>query len=252
MVCDHDYSAKFTELTGKKDIPIKNVMIFGGGLIARFIALSLQEEANIKIIEQDINRARQLADMLPHVLVIHGDGTDVDLLENEGIADMDAFIAVTGDDENNIITTMVAQQANVPRSIAMINKVEYLSIAPKIGLEAVVSKQMLTVNRVQRYIQHQQVADIMGLPGVDAQLIEFIATDGCRITRKPLKNINFPQKAIIGAVMRDDRVIIPHGDTHIRPDDKVVVFTRPSALSGLDHLFCEGRRDKLARYFSNL
>ena len=249
VVCDHDYSSEFIALTGRKENHLKNVMILGGGLIGRFIAMSLEKEANVKIIERNVNRAQQLAEILPHTLIIRGDGTDVDLLDHEGLAEMDAFVAVTGNDEVNIITTLLAQHSNVSRAIALINKAEYLSVAPKIGLDAVVSKQSLTVHAVQRFIHQQQVASVAGLPGIDAQIIEYIASEGCQITSKELKDIHFPKDAIVGAVLRQDQLIVPHGDTQIQPGDKVVVFALPHAVDELGRLFDRERgRSRLSQF----
>jgi trk system potassium uptake protein TrkA len=216
-------------------------MILGGGLIAQFIAKALGKEVNIKIIEKNLNKARKLADIVPQALIIHGDGTDFDLLNHEDISEMDAFIAVTGNDETNIITTLLAQHSEVPRSVALINKSEYLAVASKIGMDAVVSKQSLTVNAVQRFIHSQQVASIAGLPGIEAQMIEYIAGEGCKITSGELHSVNFPKKAIVGLVIRNDDLIIPHGDTQIQPEDKVLVFAMPESLPELAKLFDQER-----------
>lgn len=251
VVCDPSYSSTFITLAGHKETPLKDVMILGGGLVGQFIANSLKDQANIKIIEGDERKANQVAQQLPHTLVIHGDGTDFDLLNNEGLLDMDAFVAVTGNDQNNIITTLLAQHSNVPRSIALVNQVEYLSIMQKIGIDAVVSKQLLTVNAVQRFIQHQQIASIASLPGINAQVIEYIATQGSEITRHPLKDINFPRDAIVGAILHEDDYIIPHGDTQIEPGDKTVIFALPHAINQLDQLFGkkrETRRNRLYKF----
>jgi trk system potassium uptake protein TrkA len=237
VICDPDYIPQFITLTGKKDTRIENIMILGGGLIGQFIATSLEKEINTKIIENNEEKSENIAEMLPHTLIIHGDGTDYDLLASEGIVDMEAFIEVTGDDENNIIATLLARHLQVPRTIALVNKVEYLPITPTIGMDAVVSKQLLTVNAVQRYIQHQQVTSIVSLPGIDAQCIEFIAKDGLEITRKPLQDANFPKHAIVGAVMHGDDLIIPKGETQIQPGDKAVVFTRSQDLDEVEKFF---------------
>ncbi len=248
VVCDHDYSEKFIKMAGLKDSHANNIMILGGGLIARFIAQAMENESHVKIIEKNMSKAKNLADTSPKTLIIHGDGTDFDLLNHEAISEMDAFIAVTGNDETNIITTLLAQHSDVTRSIALVNKSEYLAVASKIGMDAVVSKQSLTVNAVQRYIHHKQVASIAGLPGIEAQLIEYIAGDGCPITCKELKDVSFPKNAIVGMVMRNQDVLIPHGDTHIRPGDKVMVFAMPEAINGLSRLFAEERgRSKLSQ-----
>ncbi len=249
VVCDHNYYSEFIKMVGRKETLIKNVMILGGGLIGQFIARSLPKETNVKIVERDMYTARMLADSLPNTLIIQGDGTDFDLLEHEGLSEMDAFVAVTGNDENNIITTLLAQHSNVPRVVALVNNAAYLSIADKIGMDAVVSKQSLTVNAVQRYIHQQAVASMAGLPGLDAQLIEYIASEGCKITCKELKDVNFPANATVGVVMRNNEVILPYGNTTIEPGDKVVVFALPEALHELENLFKQEQNRSLLSQF---
>ncbi|NIM19197.1 MAG: Trk system potassium transporter TrkA [Candidatus Latescibacteria bacterium] len=237
VICDPDYIPKFISYTGKADTKIEDIMILGGGLIGQFVATCLGKEINIKIVESNAHRSEEIAEALPGTLVIHGDGTDIDLLATEGIVDMDAFIAATGDDETNIIATLVARHLKIPRTIALVNKIEYLPLTPTIGMDAVVSKQLLTVNAVERFIQHQQVTTLASVPGVDARFVEFVAEEHHKITRKPLKNIQFPKNAIVGAVMHGDQMIIPRGDTQIAPEDKVVVLTQTEALEDVEKLF---------------
>ena len=150
---------------------------------------------------------------------------------------MDAFIAVTGNDETNIIATLVARHLKVPRTIALVNRMEYMPITPTIGMDAVVSKQLLTVNAVQRYIRHKEVASIADIPGIDAQATEYIAGEGSKITRKPLRELNFPKHALVGAVVQDGEAVIPKGDTQIGVGDKVVVFSLPQAVKEVEKLF---------------
>jgi len=237
-VCAPAYAKEFFGLAGKHKKPrMDNIMILGGGMVARFIAEELSGHARIKIIEHDFARAERLAACLPHALVIHGDGTDLDLLQAEDVDEMDAFVAVTGDDENNIIATLLALQHEVTRPIALVNRVAYLPILPKIGLNTVISKQMLTVNAVQQFIQHRQVAAIASLPGIEGQMIEYIAREGARIAQKPLRNVKFPRSAVVGAVLRNGDLLIPDGETVIRPGDRTIIFTLPEAMNELDRLF---------------
>ena len=237
VVCDPGYTSDLMSLAGKPETPMSDIMVLGGGLIGQTIASSMAHEARIKIVEGREEQAWKIADALPDTLVIHGDGTDFDLLTTEGLGEMDAFVAVTGDDEKNIITTLLARHTNVPRAIALVNKVEYLPVMSSIGLDTVVSKQLLTVNAVQRFIQHQQVASIASLPGINAQFIEYIAEAGCRMTKQPLRKIRFPDHAIVGAILHDEQVEIPTGESRIRPGDKIVVFSLPQAVDELDRLF---------------
>jgi trk system potassium uptake protein TrkA len=237
-VCAPEYAREFFGLAGKRKKPrMDNIMLMGGGMIAQFLARELAGAANIKIIEHDLVRAERLAENLAHALVIHGDGTDLELLQAEDLEQMDAFVAVTGDDENNIIATLLAHQHEVPRPVALVNRVAYLPILPKIGLNAVISKQMLTVNAIQQFIQHRQVAAIASLPGIEGQMIEFIAHARSRIVQRPLREVKFPHGAVVGAVLRSGVLIIPDGDTRIQPGDRTVVFALPAAISELDRLF---------------
>ena len=226
VISDPDFIPSVTSLTGLVDHRIEDIAILGGGLIGQFIAQELASQTRIKLIESQAEKSRQIADQLANVLVIQGDGTDYDLLAVEGLADMDAFIAVTGNDEVNIISTLVAKHLEVPRAIALVNNVDYMPITPAIGLDSVLSKQLLTVNAVQRYVRHQRIASIASLPGLDVEAVEYIAHGGSKITQKPLISIRLPRDSIIGAVVHGDSVIIPRGDTRIQSGDKAVVFAR--------------------------
>jgi trk system potassium uptake protein TrkA len=237
-ICDPSYATTFFGLAGKHKRPrMDNIMIMGGGRVARYVAEAMAETARVKIIEQDLARAERLADQLPRSLILHGDGTDLELLQEESIEQMDSFVAVTGDDEDNIIATLLAKQYNVKRPVVLVNKVDYLRILPSIGINSAISKQMLTVNAVLQFIQHQQVAAIASIPGIEGQLIDFIAGRGSRITQKQIKDVRFPHDAVIGAILRSGKLIIPDGLTRVDAGDRVVVFALPGAVTELDRLF---------------
>jgi len=146
VVCDSQYVPQLMEITGKSETEINDIMILGGGLVGQFIAKKISKDYSIKIIESNASRSEEIANLLHRSLIIHGDGTDIDLLASEGLMEMDAFAAVTGDDETNIISTLVARHLRVPRTIALVNNVDYLPITPTIGMDSVVSKQLITVN----------------------------------------------------------------------------------------------------------
>ncbi|MFQ6104296.1 MAG: Trk system potassium transporter TrkA [Candidatus Glassbacteria bacterium] len=237
FICEEESIPGILQLTGKQNVTIEDIMILGGGLIGQFVANAFQEEINIKIIESRFDKSEEIADALRKTLVIHGDGTDIDLLAAEGIIDMDCFIAVTGDDEINIISSLMARHLRVPRTIALVNKTEYIPITSSIGMDAVVSKKLLTVNAIIRFIQSSTFETIATIPGVAAEIIEIIPHINSKITKKPLKDIRFPRSAIVGAVRRDNEVIIPTGATHIRAEDRVVIFSSPFALADVEKLF---------------
>jgi trk system potassium uptake protein TrkA len=237
IVCEKKLIPEIAKITGKENVNIQNIMILGGGLIGKYVAQELEDQIAIKIIESQIEKSEEISLNLRKSLVIHGDGTDMDLLALEGIIDMDSFIAVTGDDETNIISTLMARHLRVPRTIALINKTEYLPITPTIGMDAVVSKKLITVNTILRFIQKSTVESMASIPGVNAEIIEIIPKVGSKITKKSLKNIQFPRAAIVGAVQRGDKIMIPAGDTQIKAKDRVVVFSLPSVLAEVEKLF---------------
>ena len=237
VVCDSQYIPQLMDITGKNETRVNDIMILGGGLVGQFIAGTLSKDYSIKIIESNAARSEAIANILHNSLIIHGDGTDIDLLASEGLMEMDVFAAVTGDDETNIISTLVARHLKVPRTIALVNNVDYLPITPTIGMDAVVSKQLITVNEVQRFIRHQMVASITSLPEIDAEIIEFQVNSQSKIIRKALKDVRFPDSAIVGAILREDKFILPTGETQFHPGDTVVVFTLPDARADVEKLF---------------
>lgn len=237
IICRREDAESVVRIMGRANISLRNIMILGGGLVGQMIAEALQGSHNLKLIESRADKSGQIADALEHTLVIHGDGTDMDLLALEGIAEMDAFIAVTGDNEANIISSLMARHLKVPRTIAMVNKTEYLPITHTIGLDAVVSKKLLTVNAILRFIQKRTLESIATIPGVAAEIVEISARNHSAITKRRLRNVTFPRNAILGAVRRGDEVMIPTGDTQIRPGDSVVVFCTRNALADVNKLF---------------
>ncbi|HPU22840.1 MAG TPA: Trk system potassium transporter TrkA [Candidatus Kapabacteria bacterium] len=238
FTCNPNYFDELLKIFGKKNVKIEDVMIIGGGQIAYFIAEKLQDDLNIKIIEKDEKKATDIANQLRDTLVIHGDGSDLDLLTLEGLPDMDEFVAITGDDETNIITSIIAKHLKVPRAITLINKNEYLPLSGTLGLDAVVSKQQITVNVIESFIKRQSIANVVELPGIEAEITMYIAKPKSKITTKPLKNLDFPRGAIVGAVIdRNDNLIIPTGDTHISEGDKVLILCTTEQIKIVEKLF---------------
>lgn len=225
------------KMFGKENHSLENIMILGGGQTGYLIAKQLEKEHNVKIIESDQEASEDLAEHLPKSLVIKGDGLDINLLALESIIDMDAFIAVTGEDETNIVASLMAKHLQVPKIISLINKTEYTPIIPTIGIDAFLSKQMLTVNRILKFIRRGKIVSVASVPGTPVEAIELIPNEGAKITRKKLNSIKLPKNVIMGAIQRADDVFIPMGDTQIEPGDKVVLFALPSAIHDIEKLF---------------
>jgi trk system potassium uptake protein TrkA len=238
FISEPDFLPDALKYFGKEKQKLNDIMIIGGGKIGGFVAEELDRKVHIKVIELDQGKAERLAVKLPNTLVINGDGSSLDLLHSESLLDMDEFVAVTGDDETNIITSIVARHLEVPRTITLITKPEYLPLAPTLGMDAVISKQQITVNSIQRFIKSRNVANFAELPGVDADIIEFIANPNSKIVKKPLKDLHFPEGSIAGAIIKEDGSLeIPTGMTQIVPGDKVIVFTLPNVLKQVEKFF---------------
>lgn len=238
FICEQENLPKVLEFFGKDNSVVQNVMIIGGNLVGQYTAQNLEKDMNVKIIENDYKKAKLLAQNCQKSLIIQGDATELNLLRQEDIVGMDEFIAVSDDDETNIITSMLAQHLQVPRTITLIKNVEYLPLAASIGLDAVVSKQVITVNTIRQFIRRQRVASFTEIPGLDALILELVTTSKSKITKKPLMKIDFPDKAIVGAVVgKDGEVKIPTGITQIQAGEKVVVFLSPEKQKELEKLF---------------
>lgn len=237
MVCAPHYQDTALEYLGKKKKQIEDILVIGGGLTATFMAMELDGEINMKIIESSEKKAREIAEKLNKSLVINGDGSNLDLLLSENLDSMDQFIAITGDDETNIITSIVAQHIGVKRTVTLIKKSEYLPLTPALSMDAVVSKQQITVNAITRLIKGDGIAKFAELPGLDAEIVEFVVKEKSKIIRKPIMELKIPKGAVLGAILRDEELIIPKGNTQIQVGDKVVVFSLPDAFPSVESLF---------------
>ena len=223
--------------TGKKRIEIKNIMILGGSRTGVHAARRLSKIYNIKLIELDKDKSFELADALPDVLVINGDGTNAELLEEEGISQMDAFIALTGNSETNILSCLVAKNRGVAKTIAMVENIEYINLSHNIGLDTMINKKLIAANFIFRYIRKGEVISLTGIHGVDAEILEFKVPEGSKVTKKRIKELDFPKSAVIGGVIRDDTGYITLGDFQIIPNDRVVVFTLTKSIHEVEQFF---------------
>ncbi len=222
---------------GKEKFVIKNVMILGGSRIAMKTALRLGDNFNIKIIEQNKERALKVTSKVGNALVIHGDGRDLELLRSEGIEQMDAFIAVTGNSETNILSCQLAKKMGVKRTIAEVENIDYIDFAEKIGIGGVINKKLLAASYIYRYTMNAEVSHVKCLTATDAEALEFTAREGSKVTKSVISKLDFPKEATIGGFIRNDQGYIASGSSQINAGDKVVVFTRPGALKKLSKYF---------------
>lgn len=226
------------KLTGKRKTQIKDIMILGGGQIGAITAKALSEtDFNIKIVEKSKERALELADQLSNALVINGDGRNVELLEEENINAMDAFISVTGNSETNIMSCLVAKSKGVKKTIALVENMDYFALSHSIGVDTLINKKLLAANSIFRYVRKGEVVAMTKLANMKAELLEFVVKPTSRICYQFIKEVDFPRAAIIGGVIRNESGIIALGDFKIEPGDRVVVCCLPEAISKVERLF---------------
>ncbi len=226
------------KLSGTSSKAIKNVMIAGGSEIGKRTAIELcDKDLNVKLIEYNKARAIELAEQLTKTLVIYGDCRDVELLDNENVDEMDAFIAVTGRSETNIMSCLVAKSKGVKRTIALVQNIDYFKLSKSIGIDTLINKKLLAANSIFRYIRRGEVLEMTILNNVNAEILEFKTHEDSKITKKKIADLNFPRNAIIGGVIRGEEGLIPLGDFKIQKDDKVVVCCLPDTISKVEKYF---------------
>ncbi|WP_373518204.1 Trk system potassium transporter TrkA [Pricia sp.] len=226
------------KLTGKKKEEIKNVMILGGSKVGYKAARDLcLKKFNVKLIEKNKEKAIDLADELPNALVINGDGRNVELLQEESLESMDAFIAVTGNSETNIMSCLVAKSKFIKKTIAMVENMDYFQLSHSIGIDTLINKKLLAANNIFRHIRKGEVVALMRLNNLNAEILEFVVKPDSRVTGSAIRELDFPKTATIGGVIRDGEGIIALGGFQIRPGDRVVVCCLPEGIPKIERLF---------------
>ncbi len=226
------------KISGMVREDIKNVMILGGSKIGFKTSRDLSaNKFNVKLIEKDKDRALDLADDLPNTLIICGDGRNVELLDEESISAMDAFISVTGNSETNIMSCLVAKSKGVKKTIALVENMDYFELSHSIGIDTLINKKLLAANNIFRYVRKGEVVAMTKLNNMNVEILEFEVKSSSKICNQFIKNIDFPRSGIIGGVIRNDEGLIALGDFKIKPLDKVVVCCLPKAIKSVEKLF---------------
>jgi len=225
-------------LSGKVKESIKDVMILGGSSIGQKTTKNLcDHKFNVKLIEKNKNKAFDLAEELPGALIINADGRNVELLEEESIDEMDAFVAVTGNSETNIMSCLMAKSKGVKKTVALVENIDYFQLSQSIGVDTLVNKKLIAANTIFRYIRKGDVVAVTQLNNLNAELLEFVVKENAKVCNKYIKDLKFPRSAIIGGVIRDEKGLIALGDFKIQAKDKVVVCCLPRAISKVENLF---------------
>lgn len=226
-------------LLGKNEGKIQDVMIMGGTEIGAMIAeqLSAEGRKRVKLIEPNREEAELRAEQLPNVLVIHGNQTDIDLLAAEGLGEMDAFIAITEDEESNLVTCLLAKHLGVNKTVALLSKVAYVPISQSIGLDAAVSRKLAVSREILRFLRGKHVLSVATVRGLDAEILELKAGPRSPVTRSPLKDLKLPKGMLVAAVDHGNKSEVAVGETIINPGDSAIVFVLPSVVAKAEKLF---------------
>jgi len=237
----------FYKYMGQYTQKVKNVMMVGGGRIAYYLTNLLNGMGiKVKIIESDRARCEELSELLPDTLIIHGDGIEDELLKSENITEMDGFISITGRDEDNLISALLAKQYGVDTVVTKVTRINYSPILKTLQLDHVISPKLITANIILRYIRSlknargSRIESLHRIIDGQAEISEFIANDSTNYLDKPLKNINFTKGTLIAAIVRNNMIIIPHGEDVIKKYDRVIIATKNKNILDLNQLVSTG------------
>lgn len=233
----HSATQQVVELSGRREREIRNMMILGGSRIGVRIANELQNKVNIKLVDYDADKAFRLAERLDKTLIINEDGRDTEAMMEEDLAGMDAFVAVTGRSETNILAAMLAKRMGVKKVIAEVENINYITLAESIGVDTIINKKLVTASNIFRFTMTTDVQAIKCLTGSQAEVLEFIVKPNSPATKSRIRDLGLPEDSIIGGVVRGDRVFIAVDETQINAYDRVVVFAMPDVVMRVAEFF---------------
>ena len=218
--------------------PIKSVVIMGGGHIGKLVAKELEKSGySITVIERNKKNCEFLSKELKKSSIVQGDASDIELLKEENVFSSDCVMALTNDQEFNILVSLLSKRMGVKRTITLINMSEYFSLAIKLGLDAIVAPKLSTSSAILRFVRHEQTVSVVSIFGSAVEAIENVVRSQSYVANKLIKDIKFPRGCLVGGIIRKDEVIIPKGEDMIMPEDKLIVFTLHENLKKLKEFF---------------
>ncbi|MEO0400001.1 MAG: Trk system potassium transporter TrkA [Pseudomonadota bacterium] len=239
FIAERDHVARALEIMGMAERQARRAIIIGGGNIGLYVAKGLERLASMKIrlIERDKSRAERVAEELERTVVLQGDGLDREVLREAGVEDAETVVALTNNDQVNILASVVAKRGGARRSLALINDADYGAIADAVGVDRYVDPRATTISTVLQQIRRGRIKGVYSLVDGQAELIDAIALETSPLVNKPLSEANLPEGVIIGAVYSDGKVLMPTGTTIVRPDDRVVLMALRENVKDVEHMF---------------
>ena len=237
FICEEEKLLDTLTVFDKHAEPAERVLIIGGGKIGIRLARFLDEKpVYTKIIEKNPDRCAKLAEQLNKVVVLHGNGSDQELLKEENIQDIDVVVTLTGDEEINILASLLAKQMGARKTITKISKFSYFPLMSTIGIEQVVSPRLSAINTILQHIRRGKVLSSISIKGEQAEFMEAVALETSDIVGKPLKDISFPKGALVAGIIRKKNFIIPTGDSIVNPNDMIIIFARKQAIPKVEKI----------------
>ena len=227
------------KITGKEDyVDVRNVMIMGGSRIAVRTAQYVPDYMQVKIVDNDLNRCNHLTELLDDkTMIINGDGRDMDLLVEEGLKNTEAFVALTGNSETNILACLAAKRMGVSKTVAEVENIDYIGMAESLDIGSVINKKMITASHIYQMMLDADVSNVKCLTFANADVAEFTVKEGSLITKHPVKDLGFPKGVTIGGLIRNGEGVVVMGNTQIQPGDHVVVFCLSMMIKKVERLF---------------
>ncbi|MDR2962467.1 MAG: Trk system potassium transporter TrkA [Bacteroidales bacterium] len=237
FITTKEYVEQVRKQAGKEEVNIKNLMIMGGGRMTVRTVQELPKSMNIKVLERNKERATKLVEKLNNAMIILGDASNLELLKQEGIEGMDAFVALTDNSEANILACIAAKKYGIRKTIAEVENIDYIQFAESLDIGTVINKKQIAADYIYQYTLDIDVSDVNNLTYVNTDVIELTAKEGSKITKDCIKNLRLPKDFFIGGIIREGKGYIANGETHVQPQDTVIVFCPAESVYKIDKLF---------------
>ena len=233
------YIPYIRKIAGKEDYAdVRNVMIMGGSRIAVRTAQYVPDYMQVKIVDNDINRCNRLTELLDDkTMIINGDGRDMDLLIEEGLKNTEAFVALTGNSETNILACLAAKRMGVEKTVAEVENIDYIGMAESLDIGTVINKKMIAASHIYQMMLDADVSNVKCLTFANADVAEFTVPAGAKITKHFIKDLGLPKGTTIGGMIRNGEGVLVTGDTLIQPGDHVVVFCLSMMIKKIEKFF---------------
>ena len=212
-------------------------MVYGGSDLAYITAKHLSKKYNIKLICEDRENCEKLADNLPNVMVLNGNGADVNFLMDEGLDEMDAFLALSNETEKNILAALAAKESGVKKTISQVENIDYIPLAQNMGVNTTINIKYLAANFIFKYIREDEVINFTLLQGVDAEVVEVEVKENSEALTNKLKDLDFPKSGVVGGVIRNNKPLLPRGDFEFEVKDRVIIVSKHESLHSIESMF---------------